>query len=39
MEDWCDGTPDSRSKWRDKRGAASRWEDAHREITAAVVLT
>ena len=22
MEDWCGGTPDSRSKWSDKRGAA-----------------
>ena len=37
MEDWCGGTPDSRSGWSDKRGAAKRWEDTHRETTAAAV--
>ena len=39
MEDWCGGTPDSRSKWSDQRGAAQRWEDAHRETSAAAALT
>ena len=37
MEDWCCGTPDSRSGWSDKRGAAKSWEDTHRETTAAAV--
>ena len=37
MEDWCGGTPDSRSGWSDKRGAAKSWEDTHRETTAAAV--
>ena len=37
MEDWCGGTPDSRSGWSDKKGAAKSWEDTHRETTAAAV--
>ena len=31
------GTPDSRSGWSDKRGAAKSWEDTHRETTAAAL--
>ena len=37
MEDWCGETPDSRSGWSDKKGAAKSWEDTHRETTAAAV--
>ena len=30
---WYNGTPDSRSRWSNKRSAAQSWDDTHRETT------